>query len=272
MEQEGNKKSRFKIAILVLAILLALSVCALAARYIYLAYSSGKVDGATVPDNIIGESNAETEEELFAADESEEADAIVEIRNEEEVMVNEPQARNAMALELYRENPSVNEKFTVSNMLPGDTEVRYFCVKAYHEDDITLYFSTEITDETNDLGAVLHIIVTDLTGGVTLCDDYFNSADGVEFSEIIPADSNGESISYYKIEVSLATSVGNEYQASLLKADFKWYVKDENDLSPEVGDSSNLALWFVLAAVPLFLIILTLLLSKKRKKEEGHHE
>ena len=85
--------------------------------------------------------------------------------------------------ELYAGRPDVNQRFEVSNMLPGDTETRYFCVRAYHEEDITLFFRAEVTEQTKNLGDVLHIKVTHLDTGKVLCDAAFNEIDGEEFSE-----------------------------------------------------------------------------------------
>lgn len=93
----------------------------------------------------------------------------------------------APVLELYAGRPDVNQRFEVSNMLPGDTETRYFCVRAYHEEDITLFFRAEVTEQTKNLGDVLHIKVTHLDTGKVLCDAAFNEIDGEEFSE--PAES-----------------------------------------------------------------------------------
>ena len=171
--------------------------------------------------------------------------------------------------ELYAGRPDVNQRFEVSNMLPGDTETRYFCVRAYHEEDITLFFRAEVTEQTKNLGDVLHIKVTHLDTGKVLCDAAFNEIDGEEFSELLKADAREETTAYYQIDVSLDTSVGNEYQAALLKADFEWCVKDEGGLvePPQTGDTTNFVLWTVLAVSSLLLMIF---LWKRRKEEEKH--
>lgn len=60
----------------------------------------------------------------------------------------------AEILELYQGKPSDNQKFEVLNMLPGDSVTQYFCIKAYHNADITLYFNAEVTEETKSLSNV----------------------------------------------------------------------------------------------------------------------
>ena len=169
---------------------------------------------------------------------------------------------------MYEGQPGDNQRFEVSNMLPGDTETKHFCVKAYHDKDIELFFKADITGQTKNLGDVLHIKVTHLETGKVLCDAPFAEIDGKEFSELLKKNAAGETTAYYQIDVSLDTSVGNEYQAAELKADFAWYVKDEGGLTPpQTGDTTNLILWITLAASSLLLLVL---LWKRRK--EARHE
>lgn len=73
-----------------------------------------------------------------------------------------------------------------------------------------------------------------------LCDAPFAEIDGKEFSELLTANAQEETVAYYQIDVSIDTSVGNEYQAAKLLADFAWYVKDEGGLTPppQTGDTT----------------------------------
>ena len=109
----------------------------------------------------------------------------------------------------------------------------------------------------------------DLDSGQVLCDAPFAEIDGQEVSELLTANAQKETVAYYQIDVSLDTSVGNEYQAAKLLADFAWYVEDEGGLTPppQTGDTTNLVLWAVLAASSLLLLIFLW----KRRKEEGQH-
>lgn len=138
----------------------------------------------------------------------------------------------AVKLELYEGRPGANQRFEVKNMFPGDTETKYFCVKAHHDADLELFFRTKITGQTKNLGDVLHIKVTHLETGKVLCDAPFAEIDSKEFSELLKKKAAGGTTAYYQIDVSLDTSVGNEYQAAELKADFAWYVKDEGGADP----------------------------------------
>ncbi len=269
--QEQTKSKRLKIVIIILAVLLVLSAGGLAARYIYLAYFTPTQSTATVPDNLIGEENSQPEKNTTSDNGSESPDpSASESAPGQITSRTEADKPTAARLELYEGKPGDNQRFEVSNMLPGDIETKYFCVKAYHDKDIDLFFKADITEQTKKLGDVLHIKVIHLETGKVLCDTSFAEINGKEFSELLKATSEKTTTAYYRIDVSLDTSVGNEYQAALLKADFQWYVKDEGGLTPpQTGDTTNLTLWIMLAGSS-FLLMLLLLLGRRRKEDEQH--
>lgn len=290
-QEQPSKAKRLKIAIIILAVLLILSGGGLAARYIYLQYFAPAQATATVPDNLIGDSSqtdadsAPTENTLpaesgpdtedtsegqtDAPENSSPADSSTADSGDTSPAADKP---SAPVLELYAGRPDANQKFEAGNMLPGDSLTQYFCVRAYHDADITLFFKADVTEQTKNLGDALHIKVTHLETGKVLCDAPLAEIDGKEFSELLTANAQEETTAYYQIDVSLDTSVSNEYQAARLLADFAWYVEDEGGLTPppQTGDTTNLVLWAVLAASSLLLILLLLL--TRRRKEEGQHE
>lgn len=282
-EQTTPKAKRLKIVIILLAVLLVLSGGGLAARFIYLHFLSPVQTTVAVPDNLIGEETENSSEEIPVV--SEEAESSLSIERDKSGSRDETSGAGgnesnssaadkpqAAKLELYAGRPDANQKFEVNNMLPGDTEPRYFCVRAHHNADIELFFRSDVTEQTKLLGDALRIQVTHLDSGKVLCDAPFAEIDGKEVSEVLTANAQGETIAYYRIDVSLDTSAGNEYQAAMLQADFQWYVEDEDGLTPppQTGDTTNLILWITLAASSLLLILLLLL--TRRRKEEGQHE
>ena len=278
-EQTSPKNKRLKIAIIILAVLLVLSAGGLAARYVYLAFFASTQATVTVPDNRIGESSepdggTTNSASVDSESSANQPDASRGNGSTASTASRPAQADKPMAkvLELYQGKPEDNRKFEARNMLPGDSLTQYFCVKAYHGKDITLFFNTEVTEQTKHLGNVLHINVTHMESGKVLCDAPFSEINGKEFSEVLSKNAQEETTAYYQIDVSMDTSVGNEYQAARLLADFNWYVKDEGGLTPppQTGDTTNLALWIVLAASSLLLILLLLL--GRRRKEGGSHE
>lgn len=266
-----KKSSRVKIAIIILSILLALSVLGLAARYIYLNFFAPAQTTATAPDNVItrednseGQKDTDEPSDTNADDDTDNGNAGSGTTADKK-----PVYRPAATLELYKSKPEVNEKFEAVNMFPGDSLTKYFCVKVHHSADVDVFFKTEVTEQTKALGDVLNIKVTHIESGKVLYDAPFAEIDGKEIAEMFKVNSAKESVANYKIDVSLATSVGNEYQAAMLKADFNWYVKDKGALiPPKTGDTSNIILWTVSALTSLALVIL-LICRKRKEKENG---
>ena len=132
-----------------------------------------------------------------------------------------------------------------------------------------LFFRTKITGQTKNLGDVLHIKVTHLETGQVLCDAPFAEIDGKEFSELLKKNAAGETTAYYQIDVSLDTSVGNEYQAARLTADVEWYVKDGGGLTPpQTGEDTHILLWSILAVSSLLLIVVLWKCRKEGEQDE----
>ncbi len=281
---EKQKRNRMKITIIILSCLLGLSAGALAARYIYLEHFVHRGSTVTVPHNLIGSTEAPTQggsdtlpptvapttgpaaPTTDPTSPKTDPTSSPTTQGTDPTQQTQPQ-RVATALELYQGHPGDNERFEVKNMFPGDLETKYFCVKTYHDVDVTLTFRAKVTEQTKALADVLHIRVTRLDTGNVLLDAPFAQVDGKEISEVLKAGS-GETVCYYQIDVSLDTRVGNAYQAAMLKADFEWIVKDESGLTPppQTGDNVNLALAMV-AAVSSVLILLLLI---KRGKEKDY--
>ena len=158
------------------------------------------------------------------------------------------------------------------NLFPGDQITKYFCVRAYHDADVTLQFRADVTKETKNLGDVLRVKVTHLDTGEVLCDAPFSEIDGETYAVVLPVNAQQETSAYYQVEVSLDTSVGNEYQAAHLKADLNWNVPGGVGLieSPDTGDAANTALWIVLTSSALTLIVLLAVAGRRRKGEAEH--
>lgn len=274
--QERANSKQLKIVIIILAVLLGLSAGGLVGRYIYLAFFAPAQSTATVPDNLIGGEPSSvpdengTESTASAASSGTGSGLPSENTTGSIPAASRPVGMDKPAapkLELYEGKPGDNQRFEVGNMFPGDVETQFFCVKVYHDIDIDIFFRADITEQTKNLGNVLHIKVTRLETGRVLCDAPFAEIDGMEFSELLKDNAADETTAYYRVDVSLAASAGNEYQAAMLKADFAWYVKDEGGLTPpQTGDTTNIALWIILAVSALLLLLLTFW----RRKEARH--
>ena len=176
----------------------------------------------------------------------------------------------AATIELYQGNAEVNRRFEAGNMLPGDVETGYFCVKVHHQKELSLFFNTEVTEETQNLGDALFVKVTNMDSGEVLCDAPFSEVQGKEFSTLLPKADSGETVVYYRVDVYTDTSMGNEYQGAALKADLNWYVEDDGSLTPpQTGDTSNIVLWVVLGVSCVVLIVLLWCRSRKGDAKNG---
>ncbi len=284
-EKKMSKKVKTIIAILLA--LLILTAGALAVRVVYLNYFKDNTSTMVVPDNLIGEEDS-TSDTTSAPDASNPATDDTdssEPPNEStgtETTVPEASAptestgtnngntsaeTKAAVIELYKGQHSDNEKFQVQNMLPGDTEVKYFAVKVSHHADAIVYFNAVVTEQTKNLADVLHIKVTHLENGKVIYDGTFADMNIDGYGETFATTQKTETVAYYKIEVSLPTSAGNEYQAAKLLADFTWTVKDTGALdSPQTGDNSNIMLYFIVMCCSLAVIII-LMFTKRRERE-----
>ena len=278
-----NKKNspRLKVLIIILSVLLVLSAGGLAAKYVYDNFFASDRASVTVPDNVIGDDGDSAQSgESSGTDGTQSGGTGGEsvpagsgdVSGSESTGTGGSETEDrpaAKLLELYKTKPEDNEKFEVKNMLPGDTVTGYFCVRVNHGEALDLYFSADVTGQTKQLGDVLEIKVTRVGEDTALCDLPFSEADGKEYKTRVAENGSGVTDVYYRIDVSLDTSVGNEYQAAGLTADFKWFVKDESGLvSPGTGDTSITVLWALLAASSAALIILLPVYRKGDKKRE----
>ena len=259
-----RKKDGTKAAIIILAVLLGVSVIALASLLLYNYIAKADPATVTVPNNIIAS------EEDTTADLTENASSLAAQNAAPASSASGAvgEETKAQLLQLYSGHADDNVPFAADNLLPGDSVTQYYAVQMHHTDDLTLLFRTDVTEETKDLGNVLHIRVRNLETGAVLCDGMFAEIDGREVSEAFAVDGAAESIAYYEVTVSMDTSVGNAYQAARLLADFHWYAAEEESLTdaPQTGDNLMLLLWVVIAVSAILLILLVLYRRRREDK------
>lgn len=260
MAKATNKT--MKVLIIVLICMLSLSVLALGGLKLYSMLVKPQ-DSVTVSHNQIGDSSANgnadgdgnSVSEVFGVDGS-------------SGVVAQP---TAPLLEFFKGQADCNRKFEVRNMVPGDVEIRYFCLRAYHTKPVTLVFESIVTEQTKNLGDVLDVVVTNSQTDEVICKGTFNEINGKKFSRYLPETTAEYDTAFYKIQVSMDTSVGNDYQVARLLADFHWYIEEGDealDDAPQTGDSMNFMLWGAIIGISLLLFILLFVTRRKEEEED----
>ena len=164
-----TRNKLIKFTTVLLSVLLGISIISLAGTLIYNYFFNDTPTSVVVPDNYINdkttsqapdESESENDtteqkadgvkEELSAPnDETKNEDNNVGVTNslpvttvaatnetEEDVM--------ATAIYLHSKNVGDNEPFNLQNMFPGDSETKYFCVKVYHNREVSVKYRVDI--------------------------------------------------------------------------------------------------------------------------------
>ena len=291
MSEKPNKMSnKARTIITVLAVLLLCSIVALVFRVFYLNSSVDRDSTVIVPDNQIGKESETTPVPETASENSTAGAAFSSLAERTSsdgsyLLLDSPSspvpsasgtadeaAEEGATIELYKSSPSDNEKFQAASMLPGDVETKYYTVKISHHSDVTVHFNAVVTEQEKAYANILHITVTHLDNGKILYNGTFAGLDPNGSSEVFAAADSTETVAHYRIDVSLPTNTGNEYQAAKLLADFKWYVKAEDAGAldkPATGDTANLVWPAAVMIGALLLLVIVLLFSRRRAKGDG---
>ncbi len=274
-ETQSNKPrptSRQKLIIGILGVLLVLALGALVWRVVYILTDSRPGATVVVPDNQLGTqpTPGPTGPAATAPDPT---GTQPEPTGGTQAPTAPPAATEpapkAATISLYKGQLTDNEKFVAENLLPGDVEEKYFQVKVSHEGRVVVYFQSLVTEQSKGLGQVLHLEVTHPESGQVLYSGPFQDATG-QYPLIFLRPASGWTTAYYKVAVSLPTSIGNEYQGAHLMADFSWYVKDEDAMTPPTGDLADPGLWAAVMVLALASMGLLLVLRRATRKEDGH--
>ena len=268
-----KKRNKTKIVIIALAVLLALSLIALAGTVIYnkLAVNTGAT--VTVPDNLITpdeEKNDNTESSEASSTDKTEGSSATNPTENTSATVNGSDEKYATAISLYNKQPQDNTAFSVGNMFPGDSEVKYYRVQVSYHDKVTVHFGVDVRNGYEKLAEVMNVKVKLLSTGETLYEGLMKYMPQSVTHKLTSPDSTTDEL-YYEITAFLDTSVGNEYQNKDLIADFNWWVEETGNLdkAPQTGDTSNIVLWMVIAVTSATLCIILLIFRRKEEEQNG---
>ncbi len=238
-------RKKHSVIINILLLLFLVSALALCARIVYLNVNADKNATVVAPGNLIGRDNAETS----ASSENVTAAPV-----------------RLTVIELYQGQPVDSERFEVANMLPGDTETRGFAVKITHNANVSVLFNARVTSQTKSLADVLQIKITNQESGKVVYEGAFADMKTTGYGESFSTLEKTETVAYYTIEVSLPTSVGNEYQGASLTANFEWRVQGVEVLDVPQTNKEYLWIWIVIGVS--MVIMVAWLILRNRDKED----
>lgn len=276
-----EQKKKTKIIIIILAVLLGLSLLALAGTVIYNKLAGSKPATVTVPDNLITPDEDKTGTDGNDTGEPDNTDGndTKEPDNTGDGTASTPSdtskptqaatdAKKAATISLYDKQPEENKPFHVENMFPGDVETKYFRIQVSYHDKVTVHYHADIRPGYEKLAEVLKVKIRLLSTGETMYDGLMRDMPESVTYKLASAKSTTEEL-YYEITAYLDTSVGNEYQNKDLIADFRWWVEETGNLgpSPKTGDSTNIVVWALLAFCTGSILIF-LLVTRRRKEDE----
>ena len=236
-----GKEKTYKRVILILAILLAVAVALLIGVWLY---RQSDIDGTTqtvtVPDNTISDASMGW---MVYASAEEAADQCT----------------------LYFDKAEEVVPFQVGNMFPGDAEEKTYTVKVSHDDEVTLRFRATVREGYDLLAEVLHCRV--LCNGTVRYDGLMRDMPE-SLNEELTADGAVTSERTYTVTAYLDTRVGNTYQNASLVADFRWWVEEDEHLTPpQTGEDITGWIGAALAVGISFLFIIVLYKRRRRDAE-----
>ncbi len=275
MDTGRTKLTKAEKIIVILIVLIALSTVALAARLVYLSALGKPPAVVVVPDNLIGkeEPPSGTDPEPSAPESSAPTEDAESPSAATGTAPSAAREEHAPVISLYKGQGFDSEAFQAVGLLPGDRETKYFALNISHSSKVTVYFRATVTEQTKSLAEALHIKITQLDADAVLYSGPFAemTQEGYE-TDFAPA-SSGETLAYYKIEVSMPTSAGNEYQAARLLADFTWFVGDTDTLEPpKMGDSRDLLLYLILTGISAAAMGILLFARRRKEVPDGKQE
>ena len=260
-----KNNSRVKKAIVILAILLAISLIALGAVLVYRHFSNSTPTFIQVPDNIITDSSSPSSD---VSDVSSDIGGITSDISEPSSSDNSSSDyKTAPVISLNSSIYGDNLPFNVPNMFPGDMYVQHYCLRVSFQEKVTLNFETEIQRGYEKLAEAMYVRVRILGESVPLYDGPMGDMPVLEYKLLSSKETTRDV--FFVVEPYLPTSTTNEYQNCALVADFHWYISEVENLKPYPptgGDSESVFPWIFLAAFSLCgLIILYPQLRKEEK-------
>lgn len=274
---QPNTSRKWRVPILILSVLLALSLCAQGGVLVYNHLAAADTT-VSLPDNLITPDAAPTTSADSDAD-SATADSTTRADSDADTAGGQPSATTGATAEsltagrirLNAKHPDDNRPFTVTNLFPGDTVTQNFCVQVSYRGTVTVCFATEWQSGDRELMDALNMRIKALGNDRVLYNGPFTDMP-TDLAYTLQSDTETQTDLYYEIQVSLPESAGNEYQSRRVSVDFLWWVAESENLAPPAtGDTAAVA-WTAGITALSALFCLILLAARNRRKEAERHD
>lgn len=274
---ETKKRDRTKIAVIVLAVLLALSICALAVTVVLGRIGKSKNVTVSVPNNLItpdeeGKINTNSKSAILRTASEGVTDKIETSLDgivPDGTVAGEIKKR-AVSISLHSRQPEDNITFSVKNFFPGDVETKYYRVQVAYHGKVAVNFKAVVRDGYEILSSVLKVKIKLLSTGEVLYDGKIGDMPEKITHTLTSQTSTSDEL-YYEITAALDTSVGNEYQNRTLIADFGWWVEETDNLDrvPQTGDVVVALTTAIAFAVGMIFVLFIVFGRKKEEDKEN---
>lgn len=267
-----TKINKVKVLIVIISIFLGANLLSLAGTLIYNNFANSTPASFTVSDNLISLDDKDTVSTSSMENSiglSNTAKYFTNIKSTPKTSsgsgtstTNSVSVSPSATIYLHNKNDSENKPFNITNMFPGDKELKYYRVKISYHDVVTVHFKVDILNGYEKLAEVLKVKVTLQSADTVMYDSLIKDMPKSVSCKITSPKSTTDELSY-EITTYLDSSVGNEYMEKNLVADFKWWVEETGNLDPPpTGDNLNITL--LIAGVSLIILIIIYLSYKKR--------
>ena len=123
-------------------------------------------------------------------------------------------------------NASENVRFDLGNMFPGDKETKTFRVKVKHRGTVKVHCEAVVNTADTAAAKAMKVQVKIGRDGTEIYDgEMLDMPDKAVYT----LSGSGTTELEYKITAYIETSVGNEFQNKMIRADFKWWLEEVSD-------------------------------------------
>ncbi len=222
-----------RISAIVLAILLSVSATALAGTVLH-GRSSQSQATSVVSGNVIAPQSAHAVAPLSLSSRTYRLSPVAPVaplagKPAGSTIVDQAEGET-VTLQIYRFHAEDSTPFRVENMFPGDIESKSYYLEVSYKGSVTVCFHADIRSGYEKLAEVLKCRIS-LRDGTLFYDGLMRDMPQCIY-HTLPETAGATKTFIYDISVYLDTSVGNEYMAKELRADFRWWVDEDNSEIP----------------------------------------